>query len=159
MKINTSRFGEIEIHETDLISIPNGLIGFSDLTQFILLHYKKNSPFKWLQSTQDGTIAFLIVNPTSFYPDYTVEISKKDASALALTHSNDAIIALIVTVPNDTKKISANLKAPLIFNLNTKTGAQLVLKETQYQTKHLIIQEEKKLNRTEEFGKIELEKT
>jgi flagellar assembly factor FliW len=51
---------------------------------------------------------------------------------------------VIVTIPMDPKKMSANLKAPLVFNLNNKLGKQIILKDTQYQTKHFILEEMKK---------------
>lgn len=144
MKINTSRFGEIQAQESDLISIPKGLIGFAHLTQFVVFDDAEHSSFKWLQSTQDAAIAFLIVNPNAFYSDYAVELSENELSELSLTHPNDGAVAVIVTVANDPHKISANLKAPLVFHLNMRVGKQVVLRDSSYQTRHLMAQETKK---------------
>ncbi|RDB35519.1 flagellar assembly protein FliW [Spirobacillus cienkowskii] len=144
MKVNTSRFGEVEINEGDIISLPEGLIGFPELNQFILLDHDTDSPFKWLQSTNEATMAFIVISPLSFRPDYMVEVTEEEVAALKLTNPNEAVISVIVTIPMDPKKMSANLKAPLVFNLSNRLGKQLVLKDPQYQTKHFIMEEMKR---------------
>lgn len=144
MKVNTSRFGEIEINENDLIQMPEGLIGFPELVKFVLLDHDKDSPFKWLQSIDDPEMAFVVISPLTFRPDYMVEVTEDEVSALKLNNSDNAVISVIVTIPMDPKKMSANLKAPLIFNLNNRLGKQIILKDSQYQTKHFILDEMKK---------------
>lgn len=146
LKINTSRFGEVEINEGDMISLPEGLIGFPELNQFILLDHDNDSPFKWLQSASDPTMAFIVISPLSFRPDYMVEVTEEEVAALKLTNPNEAVISVIVTIPMDPKKMSANLKAPLVFNLSNRVGKQVVLKDPQYQTKHFIMEEMKRFS-------------
>lgn len=156
MKINTSRFGEIEVNESDLINMPEGLIGFPELNQFILLDHDTDSPFKWLQSVGDPEMAFVVISPLSFRPDYLVEVTEEEVSNLKLTNADHAVISVIVTIPMDPKKMSANLKAPLIFNLNNKMGKQIILKDSQYQTKHFIMDEMKRYSQRE--AQIDLKK-
>ncbi|KAB8029848.1 flagellar assembly protein FliW [Fluviispira multicolorata] len=146
MKINTSRFGEIEVNESDLLNLPDGLIGFPELNQFILLDHDVDSPFKWLQSINDPAMAFIIISPLSFRPDYMVEVTEEEVAALKLTNPDEAVISVIVTIPMDPKKMSANLKAPLVFNLSNKLGKQVILKDPQYQTKHFIMEEMKRFS-------------
>jgi flagellar assembly factor FliW len=149
LKINTSRFGEVEIKEGDMISLPEGLIGFPELNQFILLDHDNDSPFKWLQSTSDPAMAFIVISPLSFRPDYMVEVTEEEVATLKLTNPNEAVISVIVTIPMDPKKMSANLKAPLVFNLSNRLGKQVVLKDPQYQTKHFIMEEMKRFSQRE----------
>jgi flagellar assembly factor FliW len=147
LKVQTSRFGEIEVAETDIITLPEGLIGFPELVRYILLDHDTDSPFKWLQSVDDGSMAFVVISPLTFRPDYTVEVSEEEIAVLNLTNPDDAVISVIVTIPMDPKKMSANLKAPLIFNLKNRLGKQIIVKDPQYQTKHFIIEEIKKYSR------------
>jgi flagellar assembly factor FliW len=144
LKVNTSRFGQIEILEEDVLSIPEGLIGFPDLNKFVLLDHDENSPFKWLQCISDPDMAFVVISPLTFKPDYVVEVGEEEIGSLGITKPEEAVISVIVTVPSDPKKMSANLKAPLIFNIQNKIGKQIVLKDLQYNTKHFIIEEMKK---------------
>jgi flagellar assembly factor FliW len=149
LKINTSRFGEIQVDEKDLINMPEGLIGFPELNQFILLDHDTDSPFKWLQSVSDAEMAFVVISPLSFRPDYMVEVTEEEVATLKLTNADNAIISVIVTIPMDPKKMSANLKAPLVFNLNNRMGKQIILKDAQYQTKHFIMEEMKRHSQKE----------
>jgi flagellar assembly factor FliW len=157
LKIMTSRFAEINVDDNDLINMPEGLIGFPELNQFVLLNHDEDSPFKWLQSVNDPEMAFVVMSPLTFRPDYLVEVTPEEVSALNLTNSEHAVISVIVTIPMDPKKMSANLKAPLVFNLNNKMGKQIILKDTQYQTKHFIMEEMKKYSQKE--TQIDLKKT
>ncbi len=147
MKIQTSRFREIEIQDPDIITLPEGLVGFPELTRYVILDHDNDSPFKWLQSIDDGSMAFVIISPLTFRPDYTVEVSEDEISTLSLETADDAVISVIVTIPMDPKKMSANLKAPLIFNLKNRRGKQVIVKDAQYNTKHFIMEEIKKYAR------------
>jgi flagellar assembly factor FliW len=144
LKIQTSRFGEIEVVEADVLTLPEGLIGFPELVKYVLLDHDTDSPFKWLQSVDDGAMAFVVISPLTFRPDYTVEVTEDEISNLQLSAAEDAVISVIVTIPMDPKKMSANLKAPLVFNLKNRIGKQLIVKDSQYQTKHFIMEELKK---------------
>jgi flagellar assembly factor FliW len=89
-------------------------------------------------------MAFVVISPLTFRPDYTVEVTEDEISGLQLSAAEDAVISVIVTIPMDPKKMSANLKAPLVFNLKNRIGKQLIVKDSQYQTKHFIMEELKK---------------
>lgn len=145
IKVKTTRFGEIEVEEKDVLTMPSGIIGFPDLNRYILIdHDKKDSPFKWLQSLDDGAIAFVVINPLLFKPDYTVEVSEAEVSDLAMEQEEDAVISVIVTMPSNPANMTANLKAPLVFNLKNRMGKQIILNTSQYTTRHNIMEEVKK---------------
>lgn len=144
IKFKTTRFGEIELQEEELITLPKGLIGFPELKKFVLLDHDKESPFKWLQSTDDGAIAFVLLNPLLFKPDFTVEVSLPEVSDLELENEEDAVISVIVTMPGKPENMTANLKAPLIFNLKNRMGKQIILNDQNYTTRHNIMDEMKK---------------
>lgn len=147
MKVQTTRFREIEVQESDIIALPEGLIGFPELVRYVVLDHDVDSPFKWLQSVDDGAMAFVIISPLTFRPDYTVEVSEEEIASLKLESPDDAVISVIVTIPMDPKKMSANLKAPLVFNQKNRLGKQVIVKDPQYHTKHFIMEEIKKYAR------------
>lgn len=144
LKVKTTRFGEIDVKETDVIELPAGLIGFPDLKQYIMLDHDKDSPFKWLQSLNDGAIAFVLINPLLFKPEYTVEVTEAEVSDLTLEAEEDAVISVIITMPANPQNMTANLKAPLVFNLKNKKGKQIILNNPAYTTRHNIMEEVKK---------------
>ena len=142
--INTSRFGVIEVEEAETIELPKGIIGFPELKKFILLDHEKDSPFKWLQSLEDAAIAFVLINPLLFKPDYTVEVTELEVGDLGIEQEEDAVISVIITVPANPKNMTANLKAPLIFNLKNRKGKQLILNDAALTTRHNILDEMKR---------------
>ena len=144
IKVKTTRFGEIEVKQEDLIELPSGLIGFPELKRYVLLDHDKDSPFKWLQSLDDGAIAFVLVNPLLFKPDYTVEVTEAEVTDLDLKNEDDAVISVIITIPSNPQNMTANLKAPLVFNLKNRRGKQLVVSSSVYTTRHNIMEEIKK---------------
>ncbi|MBF0442938.1 MAG: flagellar assembly protein FliW [Oligoflexales bacterium] len=150
MNVKTTRFGDIEVNEKDIILLPAGIIGFPELKKYILLDHDKDSPFKWLQSLEDGAIAFVLINPLLFKPDYAVEVSESEISDLELENEEDAVVSVIITMPNNPKNMTANLKAPLIFNLKNRKGKQIILSSSEYTTRHNIIEEVKKYTQNKE---------
>lgn len=144
IKVKTTRFGEIEVKEADVINLPQGLIGFPELKEYIILDHDRESPFKWLQSLDDGAIAFVLINPLLFNPQYEVEVTEAEVSDLDLTDEEDAIISVIITMPSNPQNMTANLKAPLVFNLKNRKGKQIILNDNKYTTRHNIIDEMKK---------------
>ncbi len=144
IKVHTTRFGEIEVNQADVIELPQGLIGFPELKKYVLLDHDRDSPFKWLQSLDEGGIAFVIINPLLFKSDYFVEVTDAEVSDLALKDEKDAVISVIITIPSDPNNMTANLKAPLIFNLQNRLGKQIILNKSEYTPRHNIIEEMKK---------------
>lgn len=150
VNVKTTRFGDIEVNEADIVQLPTGLIGFPELKSYVLLDHDKDSPFKWLQSLDDGAIAFVLINPLMFKPDYLVEVSEAEVADLALENEEDAIISVIITMPSNPQNMTANLKAPLVFNLKNRRGKQLILNASEYTTRHNIMEEVKKQGRLSE---------
>ena len=52
MIIKTTRFGEVTIQNEDLLTFPEGLLGFQDLRTFVLLDDPNDDIFAWLQSCE-----------------------------------------------------------------------------------------------------------
>jgi flagellar assembly factor FliW len=141
LKVKTTRFGEIEVPENDVIHLPLGLIGFPELNKYVLLDHDKESPFKWFQALEDGAIAFVLIDPLLFKPDYVAEVTDNELTELDVQAEEDLVISVIVTVPSNPQNMTANLKAPLIFNLKNRRGKQVILNTSQYNTRHNIMDE------------------
>jgi flagellar assembly factor FliW len=137
LQIHTTRFGLIEYSPQDLLHFPDGLLGFQDLTDYLLIPLEANPAFFWLQSVQEGQVAFLITDPFLFFTDYQVELSETLKQELAITKRDQVVLYAIVTIPaSGVKDMTANLVGPLIINRENGRGAQHVLGGNQYHTKH-----------------------
>jgi flagellar assembly factor FliW len=134
--INTSRFGRIELQDNDVLTFPEGLLGFADLRQFILLDDPSDEIFAWLQSCESSHIAFPVLEPELFTDVYKVTLTKSDLEALKLPTQSQARYFSIVTIPDDPTQMTANLKAPIVVNISQKLARQCVLQDN-----HLAIRE------------------
>ena len=75
MKINTSRFGEMEIEEESIIEFRHGIPAFEELKRYIIISLEGDDNFYWLQSVDDGDIAFILADPFNFTVDYEPVLS------------------------------------------------------------------------------------
>lgn len=135
MKINSSKLGEIEYSDDDLITLSSPLLGFPDLHDFLIISDDKSYPFLWLQSVESPDICFILIETGTFFKDYKPEINKRDLKILSVNDKDEMKIFSIVVVPSDPKKSTANLRAPLVVNFANKVAKQIILEDDSYQIK------------------------
>ena len=140
MKVNTKAYGEIEVEEKQKISFPEGLFGFEDYPDYVIIDAEQQ-PFYWLQSVADKDIAFVLINPFLFRKDYEVNLDNDEAGNIGIESPDKALIFAIVTIPQDGSSMTANLQGPLVINLDNKTGKQVILSDARWRTKHDILAE------------------
>ena len=144
MQVHTARFGALNVDPSYIVTFPDGLIGLPELKTFFLVECGEESLFQWLQSVEMSTVSFIIIDPMLFCPGFVAEVSETDVSVLSLDKTEDAFVACLVTASKDFSKMTANLKAPLVFNVPKRLGKQLVLKNDGYHTNHFVLEELKK---------------
>ena len=154
MEIKTTRFGDIEIDENLIITLPEGILGFEDIKRYIILdHFDKESPFKWLQSVEDPSLAFVITDPLIFVPDYKTKVSKEEIKSIKLSDAGKAIIVVIVNIKRDHSEITINLQGPIVINAEKKLAKQVVIRESDYSVRHVIFSRNQKETLTTEPSK------
>ncbi|NPA14925.1 MAG: flagellar assembly protein FliW [Deferribacteres bacterium] len=139
MKITTTRFGEIDVKEDEIIHMVEPILGFPYSKRYVILNHKTGSPFKWLQSVDDAGLAFVIVDPRLFKPDYVVPLEKEDAEKLQIEDEADAEVYVFVVIPEDPKEMSANLKGPLVVNRKKRLAKQIVLIDDSYPLRYKLL--------------------
>jgi len=144
MKMVTKHFGELEVDDGDIIFFDEGIPGFEDLRRFVLLSEENSYPFSWLQSVDDGDIAFVLIDPWYFKPDYSFDIDEGIISKLEIQNEGDVKVFAITVIPEDVKLMSANLRAPIVVNINRKKGIQYIMNDDRYSIRHYILEEMKK---------------
>ncbi|MCE9501567.1 MAG: flagellar assembly protein FliW [Leptospira sp.] len=134
-------FGKIEISEKQLIYFPVGLLGFETYNQFALIEENAESPFKWLQSTDEPGLAFILIQPELFIVDYKPAVSESELEELELDTLGDGVVFVIVTIPHDDPmKMTANLQGPVIINPKNSAGRQLISRNENHSVRARIIE-------------------
>ena len=129
MQLSTTRFGKIRIDATDLFLFPQGVIGYEDRQRWVLLADAGNASIGWLQSAADPDVAFAVISPRRFVPDYRFHVTADQLAVLELAERDRAFVLNIVA--KHQSGLTANLKAPLVFNLDRRLGCQVVAADEQ----------------------------
>ncbi len=137
MKVNSSRFGEMEVPVDRVITLPQGMIGFPQLRRYVLIRHRDDSPFFWLQSLEASELAFVTVNPLLFDSQYKFTLGNTESKLLAVEDPSQIQVWVVVTIPaGKPDQMTANLKAPLVINLVNRMGAQIILDDAKYSVRH-----------------------
>lgn len=140
MKIETARFGEVDVPEERLIQFVEPILGFEESGSYVLLEHAEDSPFNWLQSAQEPELAFVVTHPKLFNIDYDVSIPDEIVERLSLSAPEDVLILNIVNIPAENPSLmTANLLGPVVINQNQGIAMQVVLHESSYSTKTRLI--------------------
>ncbi len=140
MRVNTKAYGTIEVDERQRIVFPHGLLGFEKFKDYVILDAERQ-PFYWLQSVDVEHIAFVLVNPFLFRPDYELDIDDSDLSEIGITDPETVLVFSIVTIPADGSPMTANLQGPLVINREGRLARQSILTDPRWKTKHDIVAE------------------
>lgn len=133
MKINTLRFGEIEIEENRIFDFVLPIIGFNELKKFVILDLSKDKFFKWLQSVEDPALAFPIVSVFSMDVDYSIDVSDDVIEKLKISSIESLLVMNIASIPQENPQATTlNLLAPIIFNLDEALAGQVILSGSGY---------------------------
>lgn len=140
MRVNTKAYGQIDVDERHRIHFPFGILGFEKLKEYLLLDALQQ-PFYWLQSLEVPEIAFVLINPNIFRPDYNIEVPETELEEIGIDKEEDLLHFAIVTIPEDQAKMTANLQGPIIINKKQRLGRQSISVNPKWKVRHLILEE------------------
>ncbi len=133
MIVNTTRFGMIEVDDQRVIRFDKGLLGFPKYTQYALLQPDEDSFFFWLHSVEAPDLAFVVTDPRLFVSSYRVPFKHEQMQELGIESLDDAEVLVIVNKHDDV--LTGNLQGPLVVNVHTRLGQQLVLSDRRFTTR------------------------
>jgi flagellar assembly factor FliW len=146
MKIQTTRFGELEIADSSVITFNKGIPGFEESKKYVLIPAddKGETPFFFLQSIEKEEVNFFLVDPFSFFKEYDIKLEDQMVERLELESPTDALVLTTVTANGEIKDATTNLKAPLVINNNRQLGMQVVFDNRDYLIKQPLFQHSEK---------------
>jgi len=145
MLINSEQFGQVEVPESEIITFPQGIYGFEDLTKFILLGTTgESNSFMWLHAVDDPKVCFVVIDPFAFKEDYAPAVGDEVLETIETESFEEIRFLSIVVVPEDIKRMTANLKSPIVINSVKNIAVQAILDDEKYGFKHYILEEMKK---------------
>jgi flagellar assembly factor FliW len=138
--VSTRNFGSIEVRSDQIIYLDPGLLGFSQYHRYVLIEHHQEAPFLWLQCLDKGDLALVVVDPRVLLSDYQPSPLAQAMRDLKVDRPEDLKILVILTIPpGKPQEMTANLMGPVVINLKTRQGRQLIVEEPHYSHKHRVL--------------------
>ena len=142
MELETKHFGILKYTAEFVYDFDEGLPGFGDLKKFILISDgEPNGLFYWLQSMEDGEVAFALMDVYQVKPDYNPLVEPELLQDLGDFSDNTLNIYNVCVVPDEIAQMRVHLKAPVVINMQTRKGKQVICNNEEYGIRHLIFEE------------------
>jgi flagellar assembly factor FliW len=110
----------------DLVRMPNGMLGFEEIKDYVLTSNPEEHPFAWLQVQDNCALAFVVMDPFLALPEYQPDIPQADVDFLKLKQADDALLLGVVTIHDD-QRATVNLKGPIVVNRHTHVAKQVII--------------------------------
>ena len=136
MKVKTTRFGKIDVKEEQVITLAEGMLGFSECSRYTLMDDEIGEPFMWMQSLDIPSLAFVVIDPAIILPSYHFSVKKDQIKNLGTDNVDDLQVYVIVTMAANILDVTVNLQGPLVVNKNKRVGLQVVLNDPNFSTRH-----------------------
>lgn len=134
-KITTLHFGELTIEPQHIFRFDDGLLGFEQLKEFVLISEEETLPFRWLISLESPEIGFPLLSPwyldQSYDPGRDFDIERQ-------------VIFVVITLEDEKGLMTANMKAPVILDVKRQSGIQVILPTDKYSPTYVIQKRDKK---------------
>lgn len=131
-RIESRNFGSISFESKDVLEVPEGVLGFSHLSRFLLIESEDFEPFKFLQSIEEPVICFPLIDPILVDTSYRLELKPEAQKELGLGNPEEGLVYSVVTLAGDAQGATANLCAPLVINTSNMRGSQVILFDSEY---------------------------
>ena len=139
IRIESPRFGTVEVDAAAVIHFETGLAGFPDCSRFVVLDHDRDTPLRWLQSIDEPALAFVVVEPEQVLPRYEVDVPGPVMKQIGWdAEVTAADVAVMVILNCDASELTANLRAPILVNVRTRSAFQLILDDPSIPIRHPI---------------------
>ena len=130
MRIDTTRFGLLEMEEDVFIHFPWGIPGFEKLKRFVLLEHAQG-PFQWLQAVDEPTVAFVVCPPEILGFSYLVPEDR--GKTIDLEKWDDLLVLIMVSFDRKDTVLRPHVRGPLLFNSLSRQAYQWTIDSRELQ--------------------------
>ena len=131
---------ELKLKNKDaIIHFEEGLIGFSECKDFVLMESEDLAPFRLLQSVDFPEVGFLVLEPTPLVPNFYAEVPVREWESLGLNPGASPLAFVIVVIGGTPQTSTGNFQAPLLVNYQRMIGKQIILTDSSFSVRHPLV--------------------
>lgn len=140
LAVESAKLGSVQVPEDQIITFEHGLLGFNGFHRCALLAQPEISPFLLLQCLDNPDSALAVVEPSALVADFHVGRLNPLLADLKARGPEDLQAFVTLTIPHEQPgDTTANLVSPILINLRSRLGKQVVLENQQYSHKHRLL--------------------
>lgn len=140
VSVETRNFGTLVVQPDQILEFRPGLLGFADYSRYVLIERRQDAPFLWLQSVERPDLAFVVVDPVLFFPHYQPARRPQVLKEVEAQSPEEVRVLVIVTIPpGRPQEMTANLMGPLVINVKTRRGRQVILDEAHFSHRQALL--------------------
>jgi flagellar assembly factor FliW len=113
--------------ESELTHFAAGIPGFEELKHFKFVAQPDMQPFLWLRSVDEPIVSLPVINCLLVDPKVLSNITDDHLKLIGSKERNLVEPYYVLKVNSATKLITANTKAPIIINTQSRQGYQVLL--------------------------------
>ncbi|NCD33618.1 MAG: flagellar assembly protein FliW [Spartobacteria bacterium] len=133
-----SRLVALPVQSENIFHFPEGIPAFEDVKEFVFLSKPDSRPFMFMQALNPPDLNFVCIDPFLVHPEYAPRISNADIKALHVVDIHDILVLAIVTINRDVSQTTCNLQGPLVINMQTRVGRQMICDGQNYPVRYNI---------------------
>jgi len=122
-----------------VIHFDEGLIGFSEFKDFVLMENDSLLPFRLLQSLEAPEVGFLVLEAGSLVSNYYEEVPEREWDSLGVKGKTKPLAFVIVVVGSSPETSTGNFQAPLLVNYDAIVGKQIILTDSGFSVRQPLI--------------------
>nr|WP_032518982.1 flagellar assembly protein FliW [Clostridioides difficile] len=121
------------------VTLKKGILGFEDLKEYELLDIEDNDSLKEFNSTEEEGIGFVVVSPFEIINEYEIVLNQETIEKLEVKSPKDVVLFNIITLGQTFEESTVNMKAPIVINIKTNFGMQIILQDDKYSIRHPLL--------------------
>ncbi|AXU52140.1 TPA: flagellar assembly protein FliW [Clostridioides difficile] len=121
------------------VTLKKGILGFENLKEYELLDIEDNDSLKEFNSTEEEGIGFVIVSPFEIINEYEIVLNQETIEKLEVKSPKDVVLFNIITLGQTFEESTVNMKAPIVINIKTNFGMQIILQDDKYSIRHPLL--------------------
>jgi flagellar assembly factor FliW len=133
----TKYLGTVHYDPSTVIHFPEGLPGFEDRKDYILIERQELKPLVFMQSVADSDLCFLTIPSGLVLENYKVELAEENRVLdLPRKPAIGAEVLCLLILHIQESGATVNLRAPIVINLRTLRAVQAVSPNAEYSLQH-----------------------
>ena len=136
LRVESCRFGSVEVDAAHIVRFVCPIVGFEELSTYAMIVDEESEPVLWLQALGAPEVLFPVVDAGLVDETYTVDLTDEEVSSLGLDRAADAHLLLVLTLDPAPSAVTANLRAPIVWNTRRATAMQVVRQDPTLSVSH-----------------------